>query len=128
MMLRTTPTLRHQVCHRVASLALCAESACGQRIAYHITKIVNADDVVARVVYWLIAGQIRFAEDRRRAIKRFIQVDELDCLSLGIENGAYGTRAVIFLYVCRDADIIGPALNTDRGGAADFPSRSGQPT
>src|SRR5262249_34001010 len=39
---------------------------------------VDADDVVACVVHRLIAGQIGFAEDRRRAIKRFIQVDELD--------------------------------------------------
>src|SRR6266478_5662378 len=95
-------------------------STCGQRTAYHITKIVDADDVVARVVHRLIARQIGFAEDRRRAIERFIHVDELDYLALGIENGAYGTRAVILLYVCRDADIVGPALNEDRGGAADF--------
>jgi hypothetical protein len=43
----------------------------------------------------LIARQIGFAEDRRRAIEHFIHVDELDYLAFGIENGAYGTRAVI---------------------------------
>src|SRR5262249_31938381 len=96
------------------------KSTCGQRTAYHITKIVDADDVVARVVHRLIARQIGFAEDRRRTIERFIHVDELDYLALGVENGAYGTRAVILLYVCRDADIVGPALNEDRGGATDF--------
>src|SRR6266478_7877462 len=95
-------------------------SMCGQRTAYHITKIVDADDVVAHVVHRLIAGQIGFAEDRRRAIKRFIHVDELDYLALGIENGAYGARAIILRYVGRDSDIVGPTLDEDRGGAADF--------
>src|SRR5262249_7321156 len=86
-------------------------STCGQRTAYHITKIVDADDVIVHVVDRLIARQIGFAEDSRRAIERFIHVDELDYLALGIESGADGTRAVILLYVCRDTDIVGPALN-----------------
>ena len=68
-------------------------STCGQRTAYHITEIVDADDVVERVVHRLIAREIGFAEDRRLAIERFIHVDELDHLALGIENGAYGARA-----------------------------------
>lgn len=91
-----------------------------QRTAYHITEIVDADDVVERVVHRLIAREMGFAEDRRLAIERFIHVDELDYLALGIENGAYGARAIILLYIGRDADIVGPALGEDSGSATDF--------
>ena len=45
----------------------------------------------------LIAREIGFAEDRRLAIERFIRVDELDYLALGIKNGAYGARAIILM-------------------------------
>jgi hypothetical protein len=42
------------------------------------------------VVHRLIARQIGFAEDRCLTIECLIPVDELDYLTLGIENGADG--------------------------------------
>src|SRR6516165_576012 len=92
----------------------------GQGTAYQIAKIVDADDVVLRVLHRLIARQILFAEDRCLTIERFIPVDELDYLALRVENGTYGARAIIPLYVSRNAYIVCPALYQDRGGAADL--------
>src|ERR1700757_1344907 len=67
-----------------------------------------------------VTSQIGFAEDHCLTIERFIPVDELDYLALRVENGTYGARAIIPLYVGRNADIVCPALNKDRGGAADL--------
>src|SRR6516164_6392647 len=82
----------------------------GQRTAYQIAKIVDADDVVLRVLHRLIARQIGFAEDRCLTIECFIPVDEFDYLALRVENGTYGARAIIPLYVGRNADIVCPLL------------------
>ena len=98
----------------------CPLLLCSQRTAYQIAEIVDADDIVERIVHRLITREIGLAEDRRLTIERFIHVDGLDYLALRIENGAYGSRAVIPHYVGRDADIVCPALDKDRGSAPDF--------
>jgi|SRR6516164_4236655 len=90
---------------------------CSQRTAYQIAEIVDADDIVERIVHRLVTREIGLAEDRRLTIERFIHVDGLDYLAPRIENGAYGSRAVIPHYIGRDTDIVCTALDKDRGGA-----------
>ena len=55
----------------------------GQRTAHHVTEIVDANDVVERVVHRLIAREIGFAEDRRLAINASFMLMNSITLPLG---------------------------------------------
>src|SRR6516162_2793560 len=56
----------------------------------------------------------------QRTAYQIAKIVDADYLALRVENGTYGARAIIPLYVGRNADIVCPALNKDRGGAADL--------
>ena len=81
-----------------------------------ITYVVDADHVLRRIPYGLIASDVGFSEDIYLSEERLVFFDGLNRLAFGVENGPRRSRAIVLLHVRGYANILVTALHKDCGG------------
>src|SRR6516165_11299871 len=76
------------------------------RTLLQITHVVDADDVLRRIPYRLVSGDVGFAENVRLTVKGFALADGLDGFAFRVQDGSDRSRAIVLFYVGGDTDIL----------------------
>jgi hypothetical protein len=100
----------------------CREAPAGNRVQFggcllQIAHVVDSDNVFGRILYWLVPCDVGFAQYVYLSIEWFALSDGLDRLSLWIQNGSNGSRAIVLFHVGGDANILIAVFYEDRGRA-----------